>query len=112
MEWLPLVSENQLDEVLKASSQKPVVLFKHSTRCSVSMMVKKTFERSWNQDKETIPVYYLDLLEYRPVSNKIAHDLNVEHQSPQVIVVKDGKAIYDASHDDIDAQEVLRQITQ
>ncbi len=109
MEWLPLVNESQLQDLLEASRKKPVLIFKHSTRCSVSMMVKRGFETAWKGSNDTFPAYFLDLLSYRSVSDKIADTLDVEHQSPQLIVVKDGKAVYNASHEDIDAAEVLAQ---
>jgi bacillithiol system protein YtxJ len=111
MEWLPLINEGQLQELIRISEDKAVIIFKHSTRCSVSMMAKRNFEHSWKQGKESVPAYFLDLLAYRSVSDKVAHDLSVEHQSPQLIIVKGGKAIYTTSHDEIDARDVLEHIT-
>lgn len=86
--------------MLQDSHEHPVVVFKHSTRCSISRMALRQFESDWNLDGKITP-YFLDLLEYRPISNAITERLGVVHQSPQVIVIKDGQAVYDASHEGI-----------
>lgn len=99
MKWKELNNINDLENALKASHEQPVALFKHSTRCSVSLMAKKSVERFWDLD---IDAYYLDLIAHRDVSNSIAEQLEIHHQSPQMILVKNGKAIYDASHGSID----------
>ena len=99
MKWKELQTINDLEEALKASHENPVALFKHSTRCSVSLMAKKSVERFWDLD---IDAYYLDLIAFREVSNAIAQKLEVHHQSPQMILVKEGKVIYHASHGSID----------
>lgn len=110
MDWLALTEDNQLDEIVAESSDKPIIIFKHSTRCSISRMALKQFENEFNfQDKFT--PYFLDLLEYRPISNAIASRFEVMHQSPQLIVVKDGKAIYDASHSDIQSEDLKQFIS-
>lgn len=88
---------------------KPIAIFKHSTRCSLSSMVKSRLERGWDIKDNDIEMYYLDLLAHRNISNKIASIYNVEHQSPQLIVLNQGKVLYHKSHGDIDAG-VLKQI--
>ncbi|HUH73549.1 MAG TPA: bacillithiol system redox-active protein YtxJ [Chitinophagales bacterium] len=102
MNWITLNSEQQLKDLL--ASQDIIVVFKHSTRCSISSMVKNRVEREWTSDHA---VYYLDLIAHRNVSNLIAQLSGVEHQSPQMIVFKEGKPIYDASHTSISASEVM-----
>ena len=102
MKWIQLTDLGQLNEIIDSSAQKPVVIFKHSTRCSVSRMSLKLFEKEFNLEDKVIP-YFLDLLEYRSISNEIATRFNVQHQSPQLILIKDGKATYNVSHSDIDA---------
>lgn len=110
MDWLELTDQKQLDEIVAQSEEKPIIIFKHSTRCSISRMALKQFENAFDfQDKFT--PYFLDLLEYRPVSNEIASRFEVMHQSPQLIVVKDGKAIYDASHSDIQSEDLKQFIS-
>jgi bacillithiol system protein YtxJ len=110
MNWLPLTDDKQLDEIVAASYQKPVAIYKHSTRCSVSVMVKRGLEQQWRLSADELPVYYLDLLTYRPVSNRIAELFGVQHQSPQLILVKNGKSVYDASHSEVDFDEMVTHI--
>ena len=99
MNWNQLNENNLLNTIKEESSNGPVLIFKHSTRCSISSMALNRLERSWQEDDmSNIKPYYLDLISYRDISNEIATEFDVPHQSPQVIVIKDGKAIYDNSH--------------
>jgi len=107
LDWKPLIDIGQLDEIVDLSNEKPVAIFKHSTRCNISRMALKQFENEFNlQDK--IDIYFLDLLSYREISNEIANRFNVMHQSPQILLIKNGKAIYHDSHSDIEAA-ILKQ---
>ena len=103
--WRPLTDLGQLNEIINESTTTPVVIFKHSTRCSVSRMALKQFENEFNLTSKVTP-YFLDLLEHRDISNEIVICFGVVHQSPQLILIKDGKAIYNASHSDIAAAEL------
>jgi bacillithiol system protein YtxJ len=105
IDWIPLTFVGQLDEIVALSSEKPVVLFKHSTRCSISRMALKRFESEYALD-DSVAVYILDLLEHRDISNEIASRFGVYHQSPQLLLIKNGKSVYDVSHSDIDAAEL------
>jgi bacillithiol system protein YtxJ len=103
--WRPLIDLGQLNEIINESTTTPAVIFKHSTRCSVSRMALKQFENEFNLTSKVTP-YFLDLLEHRDISNEIVIRFGVVHQSPQLILIKDGKAIYNASHSDIAAAEL------
>ena len=103
--WIPLTFMGQLDEIVAFSNQKPVVIFKHSTRCSISRMALKQFEAEYDLG-DTVDVYFLDLLEHRDISNEIANRFGVYHQSPQLLLIKYEKCVYDVSHSDIDAAEL------
>ena len=107
--WIPLISMEQLAELTEQSFEKRVLIFKHSTRCGISRNVLKHFEKEYDLDTE-IDAYYLDLLEYRPISSAIATQFSVEHQSPQLIVIKNGIVVHHASHSDIDALAVKNLI--
>lgn len=96
--WNPLTSIHQLADVEKDSFEKETIIFKHSTRCNISVSVLHKFEKNIDPN---IKLYYLDLLNYREVSNEIATKYYVTHQSPQILVFKDGKVIHHASHYDI-----------
>lgn len=106
--WIALTNVEQLDSIVAISAVKPIVIFKHSTRCSISRMALKQFEREYSLD-ETVDAFFLDLIANRDVSNEIASRFNVYHESPQLILIKDGKAVYDVSHSDIDA-EALKKV--
>ena len=100
----------QFDEIDEISQTKPVVLFKHSTRCSISRMALKQFDTEFNYPEEKIDWYLLDLLNHRDLSNEIASRYNVIHQSPQIVVIRNGKAVFNESHDSISAED-LKQFT-
>jgi bacillithiol system protein YtxJ len=105
--WRQLTDLGQLNEIIDLSTENSVLIFKHSTRCSISRMVLKQFENEFDLQNKVIP-YYLDLLEFRNVSNEIASRFGVMHQSPQIILVKDGKAVYNASHESIDICKLVQ----
>ncbi|UOK42054.1 MULTISPECIES: bacillithiol system redox-active protein YtxJ [Flavobacterium] len=107
MDWVSLTDLEQLNEISDLSHENPVVIFKHSTRCSISRMALKQFENEFDS-KDKVTPYFLDLLNHREVSNEIASLFGVVHQSPQMIVVKEGKAVHDASHSDIAAEDLKR----
>jgi bacillithiol system protein YtxJ len=107
VEWISLTDEQQLAQITEESRQRPVVIFKHSTRCSISSMAKNRLER-----EDAVPgvsFYYLDLLKYRPISNKVAADFHVHHQSPQVLVIKNGECVYEDSHNGINMDDIAEQ---
>lgn len=110
MKWHQLDSESVLDAALKQSYTVPVLFFKHSTRCSISLMAKRAFEGGFQFSEEQVVPYFLDLLSFRPLSNKLATYLAVPHESPQLLLVKDGKCIYHASHSDIDAATLVKYL--
>lgn len=103
MNWVPLQQESQIEEIISTSNTKTQIIFKHSTRCSVSGMAKN---RLIQKQLEGVDFYYLDLLKYRPISNKIATVFNVHHQSPQILVIKKGACIYDESHSAITIEDI------
>lgn len=108
MNWNELSKTETLDEIDFLSGQKPVVIFKHSTRCSISSGALDRLQRHYkDQDGEKFTWYFLDLLRYREVSNAISQRYGVPHESPQVLIIRNGKSIYDASHFDIRYDEVV-----
>ena len=109
MHWNELTSMDQL-ELLEIQSQiQPVLIFKHSTRCSISRFALKQFENEFDlQDK--IAPYFLDLLNHRDISNEIAFQFNVQHQSPQILLLKNRVVVYHTSHENIDATELKKYL--
>ena len=107
--WIELTDLGQLNEIMELSHQQPVAIFKHSTRCSISRMALKQFENEFDLEGSVTP-YFLDLINYRDISNEIATRFEVYHQSPQLLLIKEGKSVYDASHSDIDALELKGRV--
>lgn len=108
--WIFLTTESQLEEITKKSFEKIQVVFKHSTRCSISSVSMNKFVKNYNVPKEDADLYYLDLLNYRSVSDEVGYKFQVMHQSPQVLVIKNGEAVYDASHYSIQTDKILELI--
>lgn len=103
MKWQRIESFNDLEIIKETSREKPVLIFKHSTKCGISSFVLKNFEKSF-KDVESFngQMFYLDLLNYRDISNQIAESFDVVHESPQIIIINDGLASFHASHQSID----------
>jgi len=109
MEWINITSINQVDEIANNHSEI-ILIFKHSTRCSISSMAMNRLESSWNEQASTIKTYYLDLIAYRSVSNYIADKFDVYHESPQVLLIKKGECFYEETHMGIRYEEIVEQI--
>lgn len=110
MNWNRIESAADLEDAIARSQQHPVLLFKHSTRCSISAMALHSVEKYWNDASEKITPYFLDLLAHRDLSNLIEQKTGVLHQSPQAIVMKNGEVVYQASHNGIRVSNMLKSI--
>ncbi|MBD0332206.1 MAG: bacillithiol system redox-active protein YtxJ [Chitinophagaceae bacterium] len=108
MHWIHLTDEEQLEQIQTKSQFKPQVIFKHSTRCSISSVALQRLRRS--DAPFDIDFYFLDLLAYRQLSNKVSDIFKVHHESPQILLIKDGYCIYDESHLGISVEEILEQV--
>jgi len=103
MNWIKLEQPDQLIEIQKQADNKQILIFKHSTRCSISRAALDRLERNWKEEEmKNVQPFFLDLISYRDLSNQIAIKFDVEHESPQVLVIKNGESIYDSSHLAID----------
>ena len=101
LSWTPLISIEEINNIKEISKTQSILIFKHSTRCGISRMVMKQFESLFNEENKHLKVYYLDLLNFREVSSKLSEVFQVIHQSPQLLVVKNGISVYDESHYEI-----------
>ncbi|HEX8516152.1 MAG TPA: bacillithiol system redox-active protein YtxJ [Bacteroidia bacterium] len=109
MNWQNISDEDQLAILHKRSfdpGTQAVLIFKHSPRCSISVMAKDRLERKWSLDPEKYPVFLIDVLAARPASLRVADQYEVEHQSPQLLVIKNGISTYNASHSGISYDEI------
>ena len=105
--WQPLTQSEQLTDIVRESFEQPVIIFKHSTTCSISAMAKSKVERQWaDAGLSTAKIYYLDLLRFRPISQEIAQKFNVHHESPQLLLIQNGECTLDSSHMAIKLSEV------
>lgn len=107
--WISVESLEELDRAL-SSNEKPKLFFKHSTRCGISVMALKTFEKQWTETNVDCDLYYVDLLMHRDVSNKLEALTEIKHESPQVLVMINDKLVYNASHSSIDVRQVEKKI--
>ena len=107
MNWIPLTDEQQLSQIKEQSMAQPVVIFKHSTRCSISTMAKGRLDRALPPGN--VLFYYLDLLRYRDISNKVATVFGVQHQSPQVLIIRNGECTYEDTHNGINMDDIAEQ---
>jgi len=108
--WIPLNAVQQLDLIKEKSSTKTQLIFKHSTRCGISSMVMKQFVSAYNFTEKDADLYYLDLLNFREVSNEVGYKFQVMHQSPQLLVIKNGVVVAHESHGAINDMDLSKYI--
>ena len=107
MNWINLTEENQLNELILQSNTNPQAIFKHSTRCNVSSVALQRLKAS--KEKAAVDIYYLDLLKYRTLSDKVAEIFKEHHESPQLLLIKNGECVYTESHLGITMKDLLQQ---
>ena len=101
LSWTPLISVEEINTIKEISINQSILIFKHATRCGISRMVIKEFESLFNEENKQLKVYYLDLLNFREVSSKLSEVFQVIHQSPQLLIIKNGISVYNESHYEI-----------
>lgn len=111
MNWNKLDQIEQIEQIKTASQDNPVLIFKHSTRCSVSSMAENRLERAWKQEEvPSISPYHLDLIQHRDISQALASVFSVPHESPQILIIANGKCVYDTSHMGISYNEIKKVV--
>ena len=111
MNWKTLDSIAALDHLQQRSHERPAVIFKHSTRCSISSMVLSRLEGAWDEaEMEEVDFFFLDLIRHRDVSQEVASRFEVTHQSPQMLIIREGKSVFDASHMSVSYQKLKSQL--
>lgn len=110
MNWHKLTDTDQIEEIKGDSKDRPVLIFKHSTRCPISSMAMNRLERKWNDSEmDGLMPYYLDLVRFRDVSNGVASSFGVTHESPQVLLISNGECVYHTSHNGISYGDIKSQ---
>lgn len=110
LRWIPITSIAEVESLKNRSHDLPCLLFKHSVRCNISAIAKYRLEDDWDFEDQEVEAYYLDLLEFRAVSQYVADTFQVFHESPQVLLIVQGECIYDASHLGITIEELKESI--
>ncbi len=105
LNWSKIETLESLQKAIAGTDKTPAIFFKHSTRCSISSMALNRFEKEWDESNNC-DIYFIDLIANRDVSNTLSEIVNVQHQSPQVLLIENGKCVYNASHSGIDAEEI------
>lgn len=110
MNWHFLTELSQIEQIILESQQQLICVFKHSTRCAISSTIKDKLERNYKSELDSIKFYYLDLIQHREISNTLAEHFKVYHESPQILMIKNGDCYFDASHYDISVNEIIEQL--
>ncbi|MEZ4992081.1 MAG: bacillithiol system redox-active protein YtxJ [Saprospiraceae bacterium] len=110
--WIPIVSFEQLQEIEERSKVLPCIIFKHSISCSISALAKHRLENYWDVTSEIADFYYLDLIRFRNLSNAISENYQVRHESPQLLMIRNGVCVYHTSHLDITVHQLKEQLGQ
>lgn len=109
MNWQELTSQRQVEQIREESKTKAVLIFKHSSRCSTSKLVLDRLTRKWKtEEMNHVQPYFLDLISFRDTSDFVAVEFDVPHESPQILIIENGRSVYDRSHFDIDYEQILR----
>jgi bacillithiol system protein YtxJ len=111
LHWIPLTSAAEVESLKQRSRHLPCLIFKHSTRCNISEIAKFRLEDDWDFSASELEAYYLDLLSFRAVSQYVAEQFSVHHESPQALLIADGECVYDASHLDISVDELKEALS-
>ncbi len=112
IDWNNLQTDAQINHLRELSHEKPCVIFKHSTGCNISSIAKTRLERDWNLANDQISAFYIDVLQSRPVSNQVATDFTVHHESPQLLLIWKGDCVFEETHLNISFDELNDQIRQ
>ncbi|MBC7850167.1 MAG: bacillithiol system redox-active protein YtxJ [Chitinophagaceae bacterium] len=110
MNWISLTTAEQLEEIKEKSKSTPQLIFKHSIRCGTSAMVKNRLDTG--TAPSTIDFYYLDLINYRAISNQVADEFMVSHESPQILLISNGECVYDESHIGIKMRDIEQKASE
>ncbi|NMM46898.1 bacillithiol system redox-active protein YtxJ [Marinigracilibium pacificum] len=113
MTWIEIKEENDLKQAINQSITKPVLIFKHSTRCSISSMMLSKLERNWNDDStQKISPFFLDLIKYRNISNLIEEEFGIMHESPQALIIYNKECVFNTSHGGINHDTLVNKASQ
>jgi bacillithiol system protein YtxJ len=108
--WKKLKTQEELENLIENSHRVPSVIYKHSSRCGSSFIVKKRLEHDWVFGEGDVDIYFLDLVEHRDVSDEVSRVFRVRHESPQILVIRDGESVYDTSHGGVSVKSIKKAL--
>lgn len=106
MNWIQLDSENVLEKIINESTKGRILVFKYSPRCSISILMRGLFEREWIESEMEMEAYFLDITEHPGLSKKVESKFNVQHSSPQILIIENQECIFSASHGGVDVKKI------
>ena len=109
-EFKEISSSQTLSEVLDESCQRKIVIFKHSTTCPVSARAWREVQNFISESTNEVLVTMIKVIESRPVSNQVAEELGIKHQSPQVLLVSDRQVLWNASHQSVTESNIIKAL--
>ncbi len=108
--WNKITTEQEVKDIVEKSKHKTQIIFKDSVTCGISAYAKSRIVDGYDEIDGKADFNYLDLLAYRPVSNFIAEHLGVYHQSPQIIILKNGEVVHTVTHHAITAEGIADEL--
>jgi len=109
MNWKRITTTEHLSQLEEESRDNSVLIFKHSTRCSISDSALGRLQRNWKEENaEQMSCYYLDLIQFRDLSNRVAEKYGIRHESPQALIIRDGKCVFSQTHSQIRLSDLLQ----
>lgn len=109
-DWIALNSEDQIDKIISDSEQRPQIIYKHSTLCPVSAQAYRRLKLVDADVSQSADIYYLDVIAARPVSNAVAERFRIQHESPQILLIRNGRLVWDESHYGIQGDAILEAL--
>lgn len=109
--WQKISQTSHVDSIIESSSERPQLIYKHSHRCSVCFVAKGDLEQSSEEILDHADMHFVNVVHHREASDYIASELDIRHESPQVILVDQGDVVWHASHGSIEAEKMLDEIT-
>jgi bacillithiol system protein YtxJ len=108
--FAPVTDAGELDELLARSHDAPVILFKHSTTCPISARAHRQMSELSNDVAGRISLVIVQRA--RELSRRVAEQTGIQHESPQTIILRNGQAVWSASHFDITAEAVTQAVQE
>lgn len=108
--WNDLDNISQIKAAISASEHRPQLIYKHSSRCSVCFFAKKQVEEIPETMREQLDLYFVDVIGWREVSDAIAEEFSITHESPQLLIIYDRAVVWHGSHREIQSNVITDKL--